>query len=346
MKYYKNLIKRKNYFAIIISLFFTLLGIFIIFINSIEVIIDGIKESDLSAYTIINNGISGLLGSTNIGLVFVGGIVIYLGIIFTPRNAAGSQDDSDYIVESQGDQIYIKYKNREFLVKKETFEPTDLFFKDKNKKFVSMTTGYQIYNYVKMNYKELTEREINSDNVIKEEELYQKFYNVHKMSQEDKEKYLTYKKLKNKVRPFFCILTIFCALTSLFWLLGLIGFLFDPEEFNLLNIIVAIIMYWLFFVFTKKSYKATLKNKNFIKKFMKENIYYTTCTSYDKKTSTTQDPDGCVNVDYYIKVTDNHYILNKWLKVSENIYKSNETISVWLVFDETGTFILEIVGLA
>ena len=51
--------------------------------------------------------------------------------------------------------IYIRFKKNEFLVRKETFQPTDLFFKDKNKHFVSMTRGYQIYNYVIAKYKEL-----------------------------------------------------------------------------------------------------------------------------------------------------------------------------------------------
>ena len=69
---------------------------------------------------------------------------MYIGIVYIPVNSPYAQDDSDYDIKSEGEYIHIKFKNNEFLVKKETFQPTDLFFKDKNKHFVSITRGYQI----------------------------------------------------------------------------------------------------------------------------------------------------------------------------------------------------------
>ena len=68
MKYYKNLIKRKKYGVLIIAFCIFLLGAFSFFYNLLDVIIKNINFSDLSSYTIYNNGIIGLIGTTNIGL--------------------------------------------------------------------------------------------------------------------------------------------------------------------------------------------------------------------------------------------------------------------------------------
>lgn len=347
MKYFKNLIKRKKYGAIITSIVVSLMGIAIIYLNSVQVIIEGIKESDLPANVVINNGFIGLLGTTNLGLVLIGALMIYIGLIFTPKNAIGSQDDSDYIIESREDMIYIKYKDREFLVKKETFEPTDLFFKDKNKKFVSMATGYQVYNYVKSRHNDLTEKEIDDNKVISADEIYKKFSDVHMMTFEDKNRYLSYKKTKNKIRPFFVVLTIFFAFFTVDMVLGAISYLFF-EEFtkeNIIYVIIAIILVFISLLCTKKSYAASMKNKKTTKEIMNRNIYYVNCYSYDKKIDQSSDANGNVDVKYYIKVTDHNYILNQWLQVSKEIYTSNEVINVWLVVDETGKNTIEIVGL-
>ena len=146
MKYYKNLIKRKEYGVLAVSIIVTLFGLIVVYMSCIEVINEGIKESGLSPNMIIDNGIMGIIASTDIGMTLMGMFAIYIGIVFIPINAPVSQDHSDYTVESMEDKIYIKFKNNEYLLKKETFSPTDLFFKDKNGKFVGMTRGYQIYN--------------------------------------------------------------------------------------------------------------------------------------------------------------------------------------------------------
>ncbi len=147
MKYYKNLIKNKNYVGIIFGLVLAFFGAIVFYANFIEVIFEGVKDSNLSVVTVVNTEMVGLIGETNIGLKVIGILTIYVGIVCIPRWCPGSQNDEDYVIENIGEnQIYIKYKKNEFLVKKD-FEPTDLFFKDKNRKFVSLTRGYQIYNY-------------------------------------------------------------------------------------------------------------------------------------------------------------------------------------------------------
>lgn len=148
MKYYKNLIKRKKYKVILICCITALLGFFCFYINLSEFFNIGIKDTELSPSVVVNSGMAGIIGETNIGMAILGLFIIYIGLVFLPKNSIYAQDDSDYEVKLIEDNIYIKFKNNEFLVKKETFAPTDLFFKDKNGKFVTMTRGYQIYNYV------------------------------------------------------------------------------------------------------------------------------------------------------------------------------------------------------
>lgn len=94
-----------------------------------------------------------MLGATNIRLSLMGLVCIYTGLIFIPITSIFSQDKEDYEVkEEETGILYIKFKKNEFLVAKETMEPSSFFFKDKNKKFVPLSRGYQIYNYVKNNF--------------------------------------------------------------------------------------------------------------------------------------------------------------------------------------------------
>ena len=147
MKYYKNLIKNKNYVAIFIAILLIACGIIVFYENFFKFITEGIQRSNFndSAYVA---GISGIIGRSNLGLVLIGIFSIYLGIICIPRWSDGSQDDEDYKIDFQGENIYVKYKKNEFIISKKNYGASDFFFKDKNNKFVSLTRGYQIYNYV------------------------------------------------------------------------------------------------------------------------------------------------------------------------------------------------------
>lgn len=198
MKYIKNLIKNKKYFAICVILALTIIGVLFIYYSVEDVANEGIQYSDVSPYTTVSNGIMGLISTTNFGMIIIGLFSIYVGLIFVPKNARGSQDDSDYIVERREEKIYIKYKNREFLVDRETFGPTKLFFKDKNNKFVSMATGYQIYNYVINFHYNITEREIEDSKKIKPDEVYNKFANITIMNDDEKKQYIKMKRIENK----------------------------------------------------------------------------------------------------------------------------------------------------
>lgn len=336
MKYYKNLIKRKKYGVLIIAFCIFLLGAFSFFYNLLDVIIKNINFSDLSSYTIYNNGIIGLIGTTNIGLSLIGLFLMYIGIVYIPVNSPYAQDDSDYDIKSEGEYIHIKFKNNEFLVKKETFQPTDLFFKDKNKHFVSITRGYQIYNYVMANYKKSTEKELNDSKVILKSEVVNKFKNVKKMSNEEKINFINVHKIKNKPRWLFVITSIILWASFIFWLLGLLSFILT-FDFTISNIIIALIMMIISFVLGKKSNNAILKNKKLVKRILNEDMYIVECEIYDKKYNQTQDVDGTVYNNYYIKITDGNYIVNEWIEIPKEKYNKDDNKVKFYVFDKTGS---------
>ena len=232
MKYFKNLLKNKNYKAIIFSIVFYLVGCVCFYINFNSIIKNDIQYNGLNDSVLTGNFIIDIISRSNWGMVIIGIINIYTGLIFAPRNYKGSQDDEDYVVKSSGDYIEIKYKAREFVVKKETFNPCDLFFKDKNGKFVSMTTGYQIYNYVMNEYKEKTEKEIKECNTIGMNDVITKFSNLRLMSNEEKKWYIEHKKLKYRRRR------ISFSFSIIFYILGIFRCL---GNFNLFDWFVGII---------------------------------------------------------------------------------------------------------
>lgn len=321
MKYYKNLIKNKKFGTILAMIIITTFSILDFYFSFIDAIIVGLKSSNLSSVEILNHGAIGLIGSTNIGMALIGLFGIYIGLIFIPLNSPGSQDDDDYIVKSQNNKIYIKFKKNEFLLNKETFKPTDLFFRDKNGKFISMAKGYQIYNYVKSHYNNLIEKQIDNENIIQISDIPKNFNGINIMTNDEKLVYINSKKLKNYIRIFPFILSIFFFISFLFWLLGCFVV---PQ-----NIITGIILVLICFSFSKFFYKRSVRDKKLIEKIMNNNVYIADCYSYDKKIETYNS-----GIHYYIKICNNNYYINKWFEISKEAYKENETIKVKLVFFE------------
>ena len=268
-------------------------------------------------------------------MALIGIFVIYLGIVWIPVNSPYAQEDSEYDIKSEGEFIHIFFKNNEFLVKKETFQPTELFFWDKNHRFVSMTRGYQVYNYVMANYKKLTERELDESKVILKSEVVEKFSNVKKMSDEEKKSFITSQKIKNKPRFFFVITSLLLWGNFAFWLLGLICFILT-SDFVISDIVVSIIMVIISYILGKKSNVAVVKNKKLVNRIMNEDMYIVECEIYDKKHNQTQDTGGTVYDNHYIKITDGNYIVDQWIEIPKEKYEQGSNKVKFYVFDKTG----------
>ena len=323
MKYYINLIKRKKFSVLILSLLFIILGIAMAYYNSIEFILEGLKESGISPNIEINSGIAGIIGETNLGLAIIGLLCFYIGLVFFPISSPYAQDDKDYFVESMKDKVYIKYKNNEFLLDKETFSPTKIFFRDKNRKFVSLTRGYQIYNYVKYKYKKETEKIIDESKVIGEKEIRDRFNGLELMTTQQKEAYIKFRNIKKRANLFQIFLSISFWCISVILIYGVLSY--NGEKMVSIKILYAIVAI-IVMKFAKSSWIIALKNKKLVNKIMTNDVFIADCFSYDKKTINYDD-----GTTYSIKITDGKNYLDKWFKIKREEY-NNEKIKGKLVY--------------
>lgn len=326
MKYYKNLIKRKKYGVVIVSMLFFILGFCAFYFNLIEVIKFGIMWTGLSPNVIIDNGIAGGIGATNIGMMLVGLGIIYIALVFIPKVSMYSQDDSDYTVKLIEDDMYVKYRDKEFLVKRQNYNANDFFFKDKNGKFVSMTTGYQIYNYIKP--KKFAELKIDEEKIINDDNIITNFKNIRLMNNEEKNKYIKYRELENNINIVGLILTIILYAIAIFFAFG--GLVYIINDFG--TFIVSAIIAFITFKLGKAAYKASKRDKVLINKIFNGDMYIAECYSYDKKIEDYYSSSGTHHIEYYIKITDNngHYI-DKWFQIPEKVYKNNDIITASLI---------------
>ncbi len=154
MKYYLRLIKNKQWLTLLILFLWGSIGVFCTVFNLIGVINNGNGWNESYNPAISTDAVTGFLSMTDAGMILVGLICMWAGFILFPRCAKMSQDDSDYRIEFEGDKVHIWFKKNEWIADREKIEPTDLFFRDKNKKFVSITRGYQVYNYYHLKYQQ------------------------------------------------------------------------------------------------------------------------------------------------------------------------------------------------
>lgn len=148
MKYYKRLIKNKAYNVIIGMIVLLFLGLLSCYIGLETFLNEGIEDSGISSVTVMNNGVAGILGKTNLGLVIIGICLIYYGCISMPIASSEAQDPEEYEIKMIENDVHIKFRDYEFLIEKQKVNATNFMFRDKNGKFVSFTKAYQIDNYV------------------------------------------------------------------------------------------------------------------------------------------------------------------------------------------------------
>lgn len=310
MKYYKRLWKNKDYGKLIGILIFFGLGFFCFYVNFLEYLIKGFQKTNINGYTM--DTIAGILGSSNIGLTIVGLIVMYTGLIFVPRNIPEIQNDDDYYVKSKGSKIYIKYKNYEFELNKETFEPTDMIWKDKNKKFVSVTLAYQIYNYVTYKYRHLLEKQV--PNFADKENILTNYENIKSATDEEINNYIIFKGF-NKNKPLSKSIGILYIILSIIFVLGI---LFN-NKYSILKKCAVLLFSSVLFVPAYTFYNEATHNKKNLNKIKKSKIYIAPAYVFDKKIEQSDS-----EYTYFVKVSDkkNHYI-DEWFKISKEDYQND-----------------------
>ena len=330
MKYYINLIKRKHYRVFIPVLIFAFLGIMVIIIEIDDVISRGFAWNEYRYY---GNALFELLGSSNVGMILIGGLCIYFGLVFFPVTSPFAQDDSEFEVRDEGDDIHILFRKYEFLVKKESFSPSKFIIHDKNKRFVSMVRGYQVANYVSFRYANIINKEIDESKTITKKSVVEKFSNVRKMSAEEKMDYIKSHNLKDKPRVFFVITSAILWFFFTFWILGIVGAIC---ELRIDFLISAVILAFITFILGKKSSKAINKNKRFINRIINEDMYIVKCEVYDRK-HIEEDSDY-----YRIRISDGDNVVNQWIDIPKDRYEKKEKIVEFYVFDKTASDIFEL----
>lgn len=329
MRHYKNLIERKKYSVIIISICTVLAGIFVCYL-SVKDVFD--RELALSKTWYLNDGygIISVIASSNVGMVLCGVLLTYIGFYYIPAVSPFSQDKTDYDVKSDGDNIYIRFQSFEFLVKREDFGPTKLLFRDKNKKFVTVTRGYQIYNYVVYYFKNILEKNVNSDGAILKSEVVDKFKNVKVMTKEDKISFIESERLRNKIKIGYVLLSIILWFGFVFWIYIFIIML--KGDINVMTVILVLILIWISFTLGKKTGRKAVRDKNLVNRILNNEMFMVSASIFDKKNERVDDGDFGSVQNYYIKVTDGMFVVNQWIKVSKEVY-NKDRVTIY-IFDK------------
>lgn len=330
MKYYKNLIKRKKYSVIIISICTVLAGIFVCYLSVKDVFDRGLALSK-TWYLNDGYGIISVIAASNMGMVLCGILLGYIGFCYIPVTSPFSQDETDYVVKSDGDNIYIRFRRNEFLVKREDFGPTKLFFRDKNKKFITVTRGYQIYNYVVYYFKNILEKNIDGDKAIFKSEVVDKFKNVKMMTKEDKISFIESEGLKNKIKIGYFFASIILWLGFVFWIYIFITML-KSSSINVMAVILTLVLIWVSFALGKKSNRKINQEKKLVSEIMNSEMYVVNAAIFDKKNERVDDGDFGSVQNYYIKITDGNFVVNQWFKVSKEVYNKDK-VTIY-IFDK------------
>lgn len=334
MKYYMNLIKNKKYVALIIMLIIALLGVGIIYFSAT------VGEEE------------GIFLATNLGAKFIGICFIYWGLIYLPSHSPVAQDDSEYEVESRGEEIYIRYKDYEYLFNKKDFKKSNLMLKEKNGKRISWRRAGIIYSYVIGKHKELLEKEIDKSKVITEKEIPEKFKGIKLLTEVEKQEYIKRRSLKNRhLIPSFIMSMSFFGIGIMAFLGGFLQIIERIKAEETGEKIVEIIALAMIILFTCLAmisigvvlYQYSGRQKKLVEKIKKGKMYTAYCYSYDKKEESHADSEGYTTLYYYIKVTDDEHYIDKWFEVSRLPFHHNERVRGKLIMIDNGGEILSYV---
>lgn len=263
-------------------------------------------------------------------MILCGLLIIYIGICYLPVTSPFSQDETDYDVKNDGDNIYVRFQSYEFLVKREDFGPTKLFFRDKNKKFVTVTRGYQIYNYVVYYFKNILEKNVNSDSAILKSEVVDKFKNVKVMNKEEKISFIESEGLHNNIKIGYVLLSIILWFGFVFWIYIFIIML--KGDINVMTVILILILIWISFILGKKTGRKAVRDKNLVNRILNNEMFMVSASIFDKKNERVDDGDFGSVQNYYIKVTDGMFVVNQWIKVSKEVY-NKDRVTIY-IFDK------------
>lgn len=329
MKYYKNLIAKKKFEIFFLQLFLVLLGLFVCYIGLESYINNNIASSDISVITTINTGIVGIISQTNIGIFIIGLLLLYYSIIVIPISAPEAQSPEEYEIKSLGENIYIKFREYEFIIKKGKFDSSSLMFKDKNGKFVSPVRAWQISNYVEFYYRNELKVSKPIENEATLGKKTSKFSGMRLATKDEINRLIKSEQLKSS-KMYFKLFSLF------FWCIGFLSFIsiFNDEQSLLLRLLM-ILIGLAFCYIGKIMWKMGIKDKTLLNKIIKGEVYVAKCYSFDKRIHNIDNTPDSTRTYFEIKVhdKDGHYI-NEWFRIDGKTYRAFEEV-------EANLFIIE-----
>ena len=310
MKYWKNLIKNKQIITVIVLLIMIIIGFIIIF-NTLSEYFTGLYPFDE-------------LTHEDILTIILGLALILFGFII-PKISWKGQNSEDFTIKYEGNNIYVKFRDNEFVLNNKTRYTgiSDFAFKDNNGKFVGILKAYQIANFVNSSFGVPTK---NKDNVFKKSDVFDKFKSFKPATQEDILMYTKQKNIKNHIKVFPFIVSLLLLFIIIICIIGAF------ETWYSLIIGLIILPFWYI------TFNDSLERKRKYKKINNSIIYVIDCHTYDIGVSLNE---GGGNNYYYVKVTDGTNHLNKTFEISKAIYYSHEKereIPAKLLVSEDGKF--------
>lgn len=312
MEYYKRL--AKNYpLSLVVNIVFGILTLALA-IYGVYIIANALSQP---SFIIIFKGVC---------LAFLGSAFSYLLLYFNIVTHPYAQIKEDFIVESEGENIHIRYKDYDIVQSRELFGHKAM--KDTNGNKISTNDRERIWKVVYYFYREKLERNTEEKVVVKNNEVNDSFQATKLATDEEKRTYISRKKYDKN--PFF-LPSLLLILLMPFGLIYLgvhsndVGKLeqSSPLASNVYFVTMCILI-MLFFACDYFIIKKIV-NKSLIKKIMKNNLYITECKIWDKKYCYRNTSDGDYVTEYFVKIADGENVNDDWIEVSKKTYETIDT---------------------
>lgn len=322
MKYLRQAKKNGNLAPLLTGmLVLTGLGVTMVVVTVYELVTYGELQSFVAPLT----GIAAL-ANLPAGRIAVGAYVAYLGFFALPRWSRYAQLPEEYKVSVDETHINIIFRKWSWRVKRETFQPGDLFFRDGNHKFVSVSRGYQVYNAMLAFYPEY----IGTGKVPDKRELgsIEDFHDVRKMTVEERRAYAREKKKGNGFSS-----ACMGGVSLIFGGLAVKIFLMLPQKITLGEkmpvLLLGLFLFLLFLLFFMMAVSAKMEAR-----WMRTHDCFV-ATGYSYNKSKEQVQDGTLNrtTVYYAKVWDGHSVyLKRTFEISREDFAREEPLTFELRF--------------
>lgn len=321
LKYLKQAKKNGKLLPLVIGMLaVTGIGLTIVIITVYEMAVYG----ELQSFIAPLNSVAAV-ANIPLGRIIVGSYIAYVGMAALPRWSKYAQIREEYVVACDGEYMEIAFRGWNWRVKRESFSPTDLFFRDSNHKFVSVLRGYQVYNAIEAFYPEYIgkgkKQEKGSSSVIED------FPNIRKMTQEEKKEYL-----KRKEKGNGC-LSVFMGFLAFGFGLAAVRLLQDiPQKVLWKDKLMLLAFCAVFFLAAFAFIMVIVMMRRTKQWILTTDCFAVTGYSYQKKKENMSSGDGHETL-YYAKVWDGQSVyLPRWFPIGEEEYKREEPVAFELYF--------------